>query len=297
MIFQKKAGPQNPLPKTPTNIDGQDETNKGELPESNLTITARLEELEALPHRKAALHWAAFTLSLLSLILLSIWVFSSQGPVQDTWVWLDIGLGVVFAVEFFTRSGFRWDPAGYLRTRFFDFIAIVPALALVHHGFIIEGVWVWLILVARFVRVVDRFLGDGFILRTILTLVEGFEEEITDRVLERIIARVQADMDRAGFSHRIAEAFVRNKTAVLQRVRTATPHEGFGPGLAHLVGLTAALERAEERTYDAIVEIMNSEEVDRAVRDVVNSTFSRMRTEIGKKSWRQHLGFRHRRAE
>jgi hypothetical protein len=212
-------------------------------------------------------------------------------------VLLDIGLGVVFAIEFFTRSGFRWNRATYLLTRFFDFVAIVPALALVHHGFAMEGVWVWIILVARAARAVDRFLGDGFILRNILALVEGFEEGITDRVLERIIARIQADMDRAGFSHGVSEAFVRNKAAVLQRVRAATPRDGLVPGLAHIVGLDAALERAEERTYDAIVEIMNSEEVDRAVRDVVNSAFSRMRSEVGKRSWRQHLGIRRRRAK
>ena len=228
--------------------------------------------------------------------MLAIWVFGSRGAVPSAWIMLDIGLGVVFAVEFFTRSGFRWDRATYWRTRFFDFVAIVPALALVHHGFVIEGVWVWLILVARAVRVVDRSLGDGFVQRTVLALVEGFEEEITDRVLERIIARIQGDMDRASFSHGVAEAFVRNKAAVLQRVRAATPREGLVPGLAHLVGLDAALERTEERTYDAIVEIINSEEVDRAVRDVVNSSFSRMRTELGKKSWRQHLGIRRRRA-
>jgi hypothetical protein len=297
MTLQKKGEPQNQLPKTPTDIDTRDDITKGELPKGISTIAARLEELELLPHRHAALHWAAFALSLLSLVLLAIWVFSSRGAVPSAWIMVDIGLGVVFAVEFFTRSGFRWGRAAYLRTRFFDFIAIVPALVLVHHGFAIEGVWVWLILVARAVRVVDRFLGDGFVQRTVLALVGGFEEEITDRVLERIIARIQADMDRTSFSHGVAEAFVRNKAAVLQRVRAATPKEGLVPGLAHIVGLDTALERAEERTYDAIVEIINSEEVDRAVRDVVNSSFSRMRTELGKKSWRQHLWLRRRRAK
>jgi len=296
MASQKKVESQNQLPITLKEIEGEDCITKGELPKGNSTRAALLEKLESLPHRNAALHWAAFILSLLSLILLSIWVFSSQGSVPGALVGLDIGLGVVFAVEFFTRSGYRWGRAAYLRSRFFDFVAIVPALALVHHGFVIEGVWVWLILIARAVRVLDRLLGDGFVQRTVLALVEGFEEEITDRVLERIIARIQADMGRAGFSHGVAEAFVRNKEAVLQRVRAATPHEGLMPGLAHIVGLDAALERAEERTYDAIVEIINSEEVDHAVRDVVNSSFSRMRNELGKKSWRQHLGIRRRRA-
>ncbi len=270
---------------------------KEELPKANPTIAARLEELESLPHRNAVLHWAGFTLSLLSLILLGIWVFSSKGTVPSALVVIDIGLGVAFAVEFFTRSGFRWNRASYLSTHFFDFVAIVPALALINHGFVIEGVWVWLILVARFVRVLDRFLGDGFVRRNVLALLEGFEEEITDRVLQRIVDRLQGDMDRVGLTHGVAQALERNKAAVLQRVRTATPHEGIGPGLAHIVGLDVALEHAEERTYDAIVRMLNSEEVDRAVRDVVNSSFSSMRNELGRKSWRQHLGIQRLRAK
>jgi hypothetical protein len=137
---------------------------------------------------------------------------------------------------------------------------------------------------------VDRLLGDGFARRNGLALVEGLEEEITERVLQRIVTRVQADMDQAGFSHSIAEALARNKESVLTRVRTATPHEGFVPGLAHMVGLDAALERAEERTFDAVVGIIDSKEVDHAVRDVVSSLFSRIHSELGEKSWRKHLG-------
>jgi hypothetical protein len=292
MALHKEVDPQNQTAKTSTTTDGQDDITKG-----SSAMAVRLEELESLPHRSRALHWSAFTLSLMSVILLSTWVFSSRGSVPSAWVLLDIGLGVVFAVDFFTRSGFRWDRATYLRTHFFDFVAIVPALALVHHGFAIEGLWLWLILVARAVRVVDRFLGDGFVQRNLLALVDGFEEEITDRVLERIIARIQGDMDRTGLSHGVAESLLRNKDSVLRRVRAETPREGLLPGIAHIVGLDAALERAEERTYDAIVGIMDSEEVDRAVRDVVNSAFLRMRNELGHKSWRQHLGIRRRQAK
>lgn len=283
MALQKKV---ELKPKTTAEID------EPELSTANSTVIERLEKLESLPRRSAVLHWAAFTLSLFSLLLLGGWVFSAQGSVPAAWVWLDIGLGAVFAVEFFTRSGFRWGWSGYMGTHFFDFIAIVPALLLVNRGFIIQGVWVWLILVARTTRVVDRFLGDGFVRRTILAVVEGFEEEITDRVLGRIITRVQEDMDRAEFSHGVAEAFARNREAVLQRVRAATPREGFVPGLAHLIGLDAALERTEAQTYDAIVGIINSEEVECAVRDIVNSSFSRIRNELKEKSWRRHLGIK-----
>jgi hypothetical protein len=269
------------------------ETTKKSLTGVSETIEERIDELESRPRRNPILHWAAFALSVLSLILLSVWMFGPRGAVPSSWIAFDIGLGVVTALELFTRSGFRWSHGGYLRTRFFDFIAIIPALALVNHGFALQSVWVWLILLARFTRVMDRLLGDGFFRRNIWALVEGFEEELTDRVLQRIIIRVQADMDRAHFTHEIAQALVRNKSSVLERVRAATPKDGIGPSLAHIVGLDKALERAEERTYDAVVEIINSEEVDTAVRDVINSVFSRMHAELGTKSWKQNLGIRH----
>ena len=289
MVLQKKIEP----PHTPTMTVDKDDATKNVTPQRVASIEVRLEELEALPRRNHILHWIAFVLSLISLILLSAWVFSSHGLVPTAWVIFDIGLTIVIIIEFFTRSGFKWNHFVYLRTHFFDFIAIIPALALVNHGIALELVWVWVILMARFARAIDRLLGDGFVRRNIWALIEGAEEEITDRVLQRIITRVQGDMDRANFSHGVAAAFIKNKSSVLQRVRAATPHNGVVPNLAHIVGLDAALERAEERTYDAIVQIIDSEEVDRAVRDVINSVFIRMTSELGEKSWKHKMGIRH----
>ena len=99
-------------------------------------------------------------------------------------------------------------------------------------------------------------------------------------------------MDRANFSQEVSEILMRNKTAILQRVSAATPHEGFVPFLAHIAGLDAVVERAEERTYDAVVGIINSKEVDSAIRERVISTFSRMHDEIGRQDWKQHLGIK-----
>ena len=87
----------------------------------NLTPGERLKKLESLPRRHAALHWAAFALSLLSFIILATWVFSSQAPVPTPWILIDIGLGIVFIIEYITRSGFQWDKATYLLTHFSRF--------------------------------------------------------------------------------------------------------------------------------------------------------------------------------
>ena len=253
-------------------------------------LVTQLEAMESRKRRHPALHWGAFVLSVISLALLVGWVASSRGPVASAWIWIEIGVAVFFGLEFVTRSGFTWDRAGYIRRRFFEFVAIVPVLVLVNHGFWGENYWVWLVLVLRVIRVLDRFLGDGFVRRNVLALVEGFEEEITDRVLQRIVERLQVDMDRAGFSHQIAEVARKNKEAVLGRVRKMTPTEGFLAGAVHIVGLDKAIERAEERTYDAAVNFVDSEEVDTAVRQAVSSTFSRILNELGDRSWRKHIG-------
>src|SRR5208283_4208317 len=149
MVLQKKVQPQD----KPILIDGINSSNKNKIAEGAASLEARLEELESRPRRNHLLHWSAFVIALLSLILLSVWVFSSHGPVPAVWVVIDIVIGIISLIEFFTRSGFRWDRGAYLRSHFFDFVAIVPVLALVNHGFVIQMVWVGIILVARFVRV------------------------------------------------------------------------------------------------------------------------------------------------
>jgi len=106
------------------------------------------------------------------------------------------------------------------------------------------------------------------------------------------VGNIQADLDRAEFSHNIAEAIKRNKSAVLKRIYSATPQEGLLPGALHLVGLDNALERAGEKAYDAVVEIIDSREVDASVRDVISSSFTRIRTTLKERTWRKHMGIR-----
>ena len=115
---------------------------------------AKLEALDSKPRRHPLFHWSAIALSVISLAILIIAMVQFPVPterLQDAIPMplklFDIGLGVFFAVEFFTRSGFRWDPVGYARTHFFDFVAMAPAILLFHHGIPTEGLWIWLVLI------------------------------------------------------------------------------------------------------------------------------------------------------
>lgn len=76
-----------------------------------------------------------------------------------------------------------------------------------------------------------------------------------------------------------------NKASVLQRFSATRPRQGFWVELANAVGLDEALRKAEERTYEAIVGIMNRPQVHRAIRDAVGTTFSGIQEQIGVKRW------------
>ncbi len=255
----------------------------------NSMLSRRIEQ-PSKPPRNRILHWAAFAASLVSLVILGAWAFGNWQAPDRTWVLVDLGLCVAFAFEFLTRSGFTQNRGRYTRTHIFDFVAMVPALALVNLDVPLEPVYVWFILFARTTRAVDRVLGDGFVQRTAVAIVDGIEEEITSRVFSRILDRIQLMMDRVHLTHTVADTLAQKKSLVLERVRAAHPRKGLGAELAHITGLDAALERAEERTYDAIIEVFKSPELDRAVQEVITSAISSMKDSIAVKEWREHFG-------
>jgi hypothetical protein len=259
-------------------------------------FAAQLDDMLNRPYRHPLLHWGAFVLALASLVVLIIWASGARIQVTLDQVWLDIGISVIFAIEFVTRSGFRWNPITYSVSHFFDFVALAPALALVYYDVPFQGVWIWIILAARVFRAVDRLLGDGFVRRNALALAEGFEEEITDRVLLRIIDRVRTEVGHGSLAGGLAQVLRHNRDSVLQRVEAQHPQHGLVASVAQLSGLDDALKKVEERTYDAVVEVVNSPEVDRAVRESIDSAFTVIESEIGAKSWRRNLGFGRRRS-
>ncbi len=254
------------------------------------TYTERIEAIDHLPRRNWLLHRLETVQSFISLGILIFGMAAFSSPVPLAWVWLDIGLGVLFLLEFFTRSGFRWNAAAYTRTHVFDLIALVPAIVFLHHGVPAEALWVWIILIARVIRVFDRTLGDGFLLHNFFVLLEGFEQEITDRVVLRTMDRIQADMVAGKFGHSAADAMAKNKKEVLKRVRAEHPRYGVTSELARFVGLEAAVERAEERIYDAMVDVLRSSEVDNVIKTSLNAIFDQLRAETGKREWIKHLG-------
>ena len=242
-----------------------------------------------MPSRPRWLHWLAWFASIVSFaILITFW----GGPdwdfeiVQQIDLWVSIG----FAIEFFTRSGFRQQKWNYAKWRWFDFIAMVPVVFLVDYVAWYEWV-LWIVLAARLSRMIDRTLGDGFVKRHFLAFTEAIEEEISDRVLLKIMARIENELANAKFGDTAAKAIAVNKDAILKRIyEEQLPDTGTLSKVANITGLQGAIEKMEARVFDAIITIIGSAETDELIKDIVTQSMAKARAEIAEKSWKQKIG-------
>ena len=244
--------------------------------------------LASTGRRAAWIHWTALAAALVSVLVAVVWKWGEPGSgfaiaLQS----IDVALAIFFGVELFTRSGFRKNGISYLEWRWFDYIAILPVIAL---GSLAVSIAFWPVLICRAIRLADRTFGDRFVQRNALMVVSIVEEEISDRILDKILTRWDDELQRANFGTAMSIALARNKEAVLQRVFAEQLQEGAFSKIAHYTGLQATLEKEERRLFGALIEMVGSPEVDKAIRDVIGASLARAREHLNDRDWKRRVG-------
>jgi hypothetical protein len=107
----------------------------------------------------------------------------------------------------------------------------------------------------------------------------------------RILDRLDADLSRGKFGEVLGEVLENSKGQVLDEIHAQHP-QALKTGLAHVTGVTQALEKGEAQIYESIVKILKSPAVDKTIRNSVNSTFASLCKEISETSWKTNLGFK-----
>ncbi len=245
---------------------------------------SRLEALAGRPRRPAPLHLGALVISALLLGLLIAWLAIGRGDVSPVWALAEGAACLLALTEFLTRSGLRWEHRrGYVLTHIFDFVAIMPALVLGLYHIPLDALWFWAILLARATRLLDRLLGDGFLELKLARYLDRAEERVTDRVLLRLLDGVERGLDGGRLGHAVGAALAEHRPDILSRVRAERPSFGANRW-AQLVGLEELVRSAEERAFDTVMQVVDSPEVDRAVRDALVAALGDLRGGIGKKA-------------
>ena len=245
----------------------------------------------ALERRPRWIHWSAWFASVVSFATLLGWLLGPRRPESLAPLGtVDLLLSAAWTLEFFTRTGWRRSGLRYLAWRWFDVVAMLPILFLLDIGWNVPAAIVWFVLATRLVRATDRTLGDGFLLGLFTTVLEGVEEEISDRVILKITSRIGAELEKARFGAAASKALAANRGAILERIYEEQLKDGgLLTRVAQATGLRSALEKSEARVFDSILEILGSEATDQAIRAVIRETLGRATAEIGQKSWRKRL--------
>ncbi|MHB8585144.1 MAG: hypothetical protein ACYDDF_04825 [Thermoplasmatota archaeon] len=238
--------------------------------------------------RSRFVHWMAFGTAILSFALLAGWALEPQPTVPFGLVAIDVAITLFSLYEFWTRSGLHWHGTRYVGLHFFDFIAMVPGFALVAYGY--HGrIVLWILVAARAARAVDRTLGDGFAERFAISVLDLVESEIVDEVTRNVARHMGEEVARASFARAISAALKTNKEPLLEKLRAEQLPAGALGALGRISGIETMLHHAEERAFDAITDLLGSDEIDKAIRDVIGDTVANLEKRASRPSWRQRI--------
>lgn len=222
-------------------------------------------------------------LALLSVGLVAYSVlFDLSDRQQLTVFWIDVGICVVFFVEFVAS----WRAAGwgllYLWRNWYDVISMVP----VAHPYFVEGDWtrlLWgLVVFARIGRGADRLVGErvtaALTSRATTALVDTIKYPITVAVLEEVAAVLQAGR----YTENLASALRENEQEIKTMVREKVKADPLTGRVSWVPFHDRLVDTVSETTLRVVFEVLGDPRTDELIADVLRENILQLRTEVRK---------------
>lgn len=204
---------------------------------------------------------------------------------QMTVFWIDVGICVLFFVEFVGS----WRAAGgglsFLWRNWYDLVSMVP----VAHPYFVEGEWtrlLWgVVILARIGRGADRLFGQrvtaAVTSRAVNGLVDVIKYPITVAVLEEVAAVLQAGR----YTENIATALHENEQEIKIMVREKVKADPLTGRITWLPFHDRLVDTVSETTLRVIFEVLNDPRTDELVADVLRENILQLRTEVRKREY------------
>jgi voltage-gated potassium channel len=204
---------------------------------------------------------------------------------QMTIFWIDVGICVLFLIEFVSE----WRTAGwgvaFLWRNWYDLISMVP----VAHPNFVEGHWtrlLWaVVILARIGRAVDRLVGQrvtaAVTSRVITVLVDVIKYPITVAVLEEVAAVLQAGR----YTENLANALHENEQDIKTMVREKVKADPVTGRITWLPFHDRLVDTVSETTLRVIFEVLNDPRTDELIADVLRENILQLRTEVRKHAY------------
>jgi voltage-gated potassium channel len=242
-------------------------------------------------HRRRLADLLVVALAVLSVGLLAYSAIADLDYQQQlTIFWIDLGICVLFAIEFVGS----WRNSGtgliYLWRNWYDVLSMVP----VAHPDFVEGTWTrllwWIVILARVGRAADRLYGErvtaAVTRRVVTTLVDTIKFPITVAVLEEVAGVLQAGR----YTENLALALRENELEIKSMVREKVEADPLTGRIRWVPFHDRLVDTVSETTLRVVFEVLHDPRTDELIADVLRENLLQLREEIRKHGYSSGRG-------
>lgn len=237
-------------------------------------------EVTSLRRRRLA-DLLVVALAVLSVGLLAYSAFADLDRQQQLTVfWIDLGICILFAIEFIGSWRVSGEGLSYLVRNWYDVLSMVP----VAYPDFVEGTWTqvfwWIVILARVGRAADRLYGErvtaAVTSRIVITVVDTIRFPITVAVLEEVAAVLQAGR----YTENLAAALRENEQEIKAMVRETLKDDPLTGRITWVPFHDRMVDTVSETTMRVIYEVLNDPRTEELIADVLRENILQLRTEI-----------------
>jgi voltage-gated potassium channel len=232
--------------------------------------------------------WMMIALAVLTLSLLIVeQTFSSffqQNPEYRRWLILfDTSVCGLFLIEFLARMRRAPDRWSYAKSRWYEILGMIPISHPFFRAFRFVRILRILVITSRFVRATNRSFGEMAFEATVGRFRDNLVDLIGDQITLRSLDVIEPPLVRSRFADRVGEAMEERRPEIRALVREAMHRVPGGRGLLRVGMFNKMVQAAETAAVDAVIETLQSDELNQIVQDATRNILDEMRAKIAER--------------
>jgi voltage-gated potassium channel len=229
--------------------------------------------------------WVMLALAVLTLSLLiaeqTFSGFFQEHPDLRRWLIIaDTSVCGVFLVEFLARMRRASDRWGYVKSRWYEVLGMIPISHPFFRAFRFLRILRILVISSRFVRATNRTFGEMAFEATVGRFRDNLVDLIGDAITLRSLSVIEPPLVRSRFADRVGDAMEARRPEIRALVRDAMNRVPGGRGLMRMGIFQKMVAAAETAAVDAVIETLQSDELNQIVQEATRNILDEMRAKI-----------------
>jgi hypothetical protein len=202
-------------------------------------------------------------------------------------IWIDLIICEIFFIEFFTRTVGSKEPKKYARRHWFDILGMIPVSHPALRAFRLLRILRLFIVFTRLKVSIDKAYGEGVTRRFIRRYKELLADEVTNRVMIKMIELVEAELAKTKYQRMLTgvTSAIESRRAEIKRLAVDAVDKTLDKQpLTRLIKLipfaSSQIKRSVDDSVDAVMDMLRSEEINKMILEVLKSVLTEMKKSI-----------------